>query len=349
MQPVDRLPFWPKLNGSYAPAQDTPFCDMTVDALHDCVGSDRHVGVGAITRDVRKTTSVEVTEEDGARRTVYESPYGRTEGVAGYDAGSHSWHPLTYPVRTLQDIAVLKACYEDLEVELDPGLLEDTRGRVADLDGEVLTVGGMGTSALMMWVQHLAGIENAHYFLIEHPAEVCELFDAMHRVMLRRAEIVCEHAPWDLTYITENTSTTLTSPDQYRTYCHPHLQEYTAIAAQAGRLVALHMCGHLKLLLPDLATLPVAAFEAFTTPTLGATTLLDGRTACPDTCLIGGTNAMTWLQTPEAIITELDAGLAPLPHHRGLVLTSAGVMPPLCSPDTIRAVCQWVRDYPARM
>jgi len=32
----------------------------------------------------------------------------------------------------------------------------------------------------------------------------------------------------------------------------------------------------------------VAAFEAFTSPTLGNTTLLDGRTACPDKCLIGG-------------------------------------------------------------
>jgi len=38
-----------------------------------------------------------------------------------------------------------------------------------------------------------------------------------------------------------------------------------------------------------------------------------------------------------------------LPYHRGIAVTSAGVMPPLCPPETIREVCQWVVHYPARM
>lgn len=37
------------------------------------------------------------------------------------------------------------------------------------------------------------------------------------------------------------------------------------------------------------------------------------------------------------------------PRHRGLVLTSAGVMPPMCSPKTIRTVCEWVKAYPGTM
>ena len=30
-------------------------------------------------------------------------------------------------------------------------------------------------------------------------------------------------------------------------------------------------------------------------------------------------------------------------------VTSAGVMPPGCKPETIKAVCDWVKQYDARM
>jgi uroporphyrinogen-III decarboxylase len=125
---------------------------------------------------------------------------------------------------------------------------------------------------------------------------------------------------------------------------------YTAkITKEAGKNMVLHMCGHLKALLPDLNQIQVQAFEAFTSPTLGNTTLLDGRSACPGKCLIGGTNAILWTKTPEEIILKIEEDLDELPHHRGIVVTSAGVMPPLCKPETIKQVCEWVKQYPARM
>jgi hypothetical protein len=42
MQRVDRLVFWPKLSGSYPPAQKAPFDGMGIDAIHDWIGSDKH-------------------------------------------------------------------------------------------------------------------------------------------------------------------------------------------------------------------------------------------------------------------------------------------------------------------
>ena len=122
-----------------------------------------------------------------------------------------------------------------------------------------------------------------------------------------------------------------------------------AVTQSADRNLILHMCGHLRALLPDLAMIPAQAFEAFTSPTLGDTTLLDGRTQCPDKCLIGGTNAMLWTRPAREIIAQIESDLDALPHHRGIVVTSAGVMPPMCEPETIRQVCEWVRTYPARM
>ena len=349
LEPVDRLPFWPKLDAAYPPARRGPFNAMGIEAIHDWIGSDKHVWMPQPTKDVHARCAVEHTRQGHTRRVIFRTPFGDLEGVDAFDAPSMAWHPIKFPVERVQDVKALTAYYEDTRVELDPDVLADVEQRVAGLGQDAVTATSIGTSPLMQWVEHLAGIERAHYLLIDHPAIVETLFDAMHRVTRDRAEVVAQHSPADILYMTENTSTTLTSPAQYMRYCYPHITDYGRIARKHGRLMALHMCGHLRLLLPELATLPVDAFEAFTTPTLGDATLLDGRTNCPDKCLIGGTNAMLWTRPADEIIRQIERDLARLPHHRGVAITSAGVMPPLCEPETIRAVCDWVKTYPARV
>lgn len=349
MEPIDRLPFWPKLTAAYAQAQDAPFHNMDVNSLHDWIGSDKHVGIVSCVREVRNRTSRESVTEGCRRRTVFQTRFGNTALVEQYDAVTQSWHPVAYPAQTLQDIRILTEFFLDCRVELDNDLLEKARAQAEQLGSDAVTASGIGTSALMDWVQHLAGIENGHVLLFNHTDAVTELFEAIHATLLQRARLVCEHSPADLLYLTENTSTTLVSPEQYRRYWFPHIKAYAEVGRAARRLLVLHMCGHLKLLLRDLGAIPVAAFEAFTSPKVGDTTLLDGRLACPDKCLIGGTNAVLWTRPADEIIAELDRDLRVLPHHRGVVVTSAGVMPLLCRPETIRKVCQWVRSYKARM
>ena len=41
-RPVDRLPSWPKLSRAYARGQREPFHRMTVNEIHDWIGSDNH-------------------------------------------------------------------------------------------------------------------------------------------------------------------------------------------------------------------------------------------------------------------------------------------------------------------
>jgi len=146
----------------------------------------------------------------------------------------------------------------------------------------------------------------------------------------------------------ENTSSTLIAPSQYEQYCIPQVGTYAGMVRDAGRRLILHMCGHLKDMLPHLSTIPATAFEAYTMPPVGDATLFDARSLCPDVCLIGGTSAVSWLKPAEAIIAEIQDRLDELPHHRGIVITSAGVMPPACSPETIKTVRDWVAAYPLK-
>jgi uroporphyrinogen-III decarboxylase len=348
MQPVDRLPFWPKLNGSYPRAQASPFSEMENRKIHEWIGSDQHVGLGGLVREVRNRTSIEAQQDGNVRRTTYTTPHGSMEMEEHFDKDSQAWHPVRFPVTTVEDIRLMTEMYEDVRVEPREEQISRAREEVEDMDGAAVTTTSIGTSALMRWIEWIAGVENAHYLLADHEEDVLGLFAAMHRVNREKLEIALAESPSDLLYLVENTSTTLASPDQYRRYCFPHIAEYACRARELDRLLVLHMCGCLKALLPDLAALGVAAFEAFTSPTLGDTTLLDGRSACPDVCLIGGTNAMLWTKSADEIIRQIEADLEELPHHRGIVVTSAGVMPPLCKPETIRTVCEWVKAYPVR-
>ena len=349
LQPVDRLPFWPKLDNAYPPAQTAPFRDMDLEAIHEWIGSDQHQGIPDGLREVRKTTAVETHSRNGTRRTIYRTPRGETEQVQQFDLPSHSWHPVRFPVQTRADIALMTEVFDDVKLELDKDQLERAHAQARAIGSRALRTNSIGKSPLMYWIEWLAGVETAHFLLVDYPREVEALFDAIHRVLRQKTELLCEHSPADVLYLVENTSTTLISPAQYRRYCFAHIEEYGCIAQSAGRDLILHMCGHLKALLPDLAQVPAAAFEAFTSPTLGNTTLLDGRASCPDKCLIGGTNAVLWTRPVKEIIRRIEQDLDELPHHRGIVLTSAGVMPPLCAPETIRQVGEWVRSYPAKM
>lgn len=348
LEPVDRVPFWPKIDGAYARAQDPPFRDMSMPELHDFFGSDRHQWVRSCVREIRTRTSTEETYGD-ITRTVYRTPSGTTAAARRYDPVSTSQHPIEFPIRTLDDLRVMTEWYADVTCEPDSEALEASHAVQAELGERGSTAEGIGTTPIMHFVQWLAGVENAHLMLADYPDEVEALFEAMRQALLSTMRVAAEHSPADTLYLVENTSTTLMSPQQFRRYCLPIIEECGRIARDYGRILVLHMCGHLRDLLPDLGTVPAHGFEAYSTPTVGNATLLEGRQTCPNVCFIGGTNANTWTRPADEIISEIRRNLDELPSHRGIVLTSGGVMPPACKPETIREVCRWLKTYPVRM
>ena len=342
LQPVDRIPFWPKIDGAYMSRHRATLGSGDFNAWF---GSDGHTGVAGPFCERRDKTNVRRHADGHATTVVYETPRGAMTARHVYDEASCATHPVEFPIKTRGDILRMTAVYEDAHVCFDPDANAAAAMRCKEIGETASTNAAAGESPLMEFVEWLAGVEIAHYLMADYPGEVAALFDAMHRVLRQRIEIMADKTPADMVYLFENTSTTLISPEQYRAHCKPLITEYAAILRAAGKPLVLHMCGHLKALLPDLAEVGATAFEAFTSPTVGDTTLLDGRRACPDVCLIGGTNAALWMtDNAAAIIAQLEHDLAELPHRRGIVITSAGVMPSLCSPETIRRVCQWTRS-----
>lgn len=346
LEPVDRLPFWAKLNGSYPIAQDEPFRSMDIPELHTWVGSEPPIGLPQCVTDSCRRVTVNVERSGDTEHTTVETPVGTLTSTRRFDWGSQSWHPVEFPVKTAEDVKIYTAWCEDRQVQAD----EEGISRAADMKaayGEsAVAMEAVGKSPLMNFVELIAGVETAHYLLADAPHIVDALFNALHQINIGKLHIMCNRSPADFFMMVENTSTTLISPRQYADYCAAHIEDYAEIASRNDRILGLHMCGHLRDLLPQLAQLDVRYFEAFTSPPVGNTRLSEGRSACPDTCLIGGTNAAQWTRSADEIIAEMERDLAALPHHRGIVLSSSGVMPPLCRPETIRDVSSWIGRYP---
>jgi hypothetical protein len=347
-QPVDRLPFWPKITSAYLDLQPAPYSGWCLNRAHEFIGSDHHVRLGNCVRDVRSATSCQVVKSDGRIHTTWHTPLGQMTSVTSWDEGSRSWHPTEFPVKTVDDIRRMALWYQDARPEIDRTALVAVQESVQAVGENGFCTTNIGQSPLMHWVEWLAGIENSHLLLADHPREAETLFEAMHQYNLRKTDLVVESTPCEGVFFIENTSTTLISPQQYRRHCRSHIVEYGERVRAGAKFFILHMCGHLRHLLADLVELPADGFEAFTTPPLGNTTLAQGRASCPDKCLIGGSNALTWIQPVKEIAGELERGLDELPHHRGLVVTSGGVMPPGCSVDTIRQVAKFLRQYRIR-
>jgi len=347
---VDRLPFWAKVaNDTWRLGQPGPVRRLDDEALLDAIGADGIFGLGAGVRCRRPRVATEDRRDDHTRTTVTRTPDGELIERWRQDPATASWHPSEFPVKTVADLRRLRWLYADVEWGPDEAAVDAARRRREAIGARGITKAGCGTSPLMHLVEHVIGPVNTHLMLHDAPEEMAEVIGLMNAARLRRVAAVAAHSPADLIVSVENTSTSLISPTQFRTWCLPHLRECGRTIEAAGKMHELHMCGLLKDLLGDIEGIPASSVEAFTAPTLGNTRLADGRAEAPSKCLVGGTNCMTWLLPGERIERFIRGELDACGDHRRIVLTTAGVAPPACPAETFRRVGRWLRTVPVRM
>jgi uroporphyrinogen-III decarboxylase len=274
---------------------------------------------------------------------VSKTPDGTLAAVDAFDHGSQSWHPAEFPIKSREDIKAARHIFAHNQFQINQAQVPKCLERIAAVGDRGVVFTGMGISPLMNLIQHLIGPMNTHYFMADYPDEMDELISIMHEERMRFLRCLLQDCPYDYIVSVENTSTTLLSPRLFEKYCWRHLNDYGTLMRERGKSHVLHMCGHLKALLPRINELPAIAIEAYTSPTVGNTTLADRARLCPRIAVIGGTNAALWLRPVEEICDEIIKSIRAAGTTRGLVLTSAGVMPPAASIEKIRRVREFAR------
>lgn len=346
---ADRLLFWPKIIGkSYIDNQQSPFCNMNLREIYDYTGCDMQIYLTPCYRLVYGDCAYEERVEEGVMYREFITPSGTLSGTLLYDPVSDSYSPNKQIATCREDIEILTYFFRQTRAEWDVHVWEENKKEYEELGDRGLCVSHVCESPLMDFLEWYAGIAEGQYMYFDYPDELDELFAEMQRVNRECMEIMCRYSPADVLYITENTSTTVISPGQFEEYCHGHLKEYAEIAGKHGRRLIFHMCGQLQKILPMLTDIPNTGIEALSTPPLGNTTFAGARKYLPDKVLIGGTCALTWLKDAEKIIEEIALYLGEMEDYHGVVLGTGGMIPPACTPDTLKRVREYVFSLPVK-
>ena len=347
---VDRLPYWAKVtNSTWRTSQPQSVRRWSDVELLDYIYADGLFGCPAPIRRIAPHVDTRKHMTGQVETRVTDTPDGELVEKWSLDPATKSWHPTEFPIKTAEDVGRYRWCHEDVRYEVDEARLAEAGAWCDELGDRGVRMSWSGTSPLMDLVEHIVGPINVHLMLHDYPDEMDELIALMHADRMRRIRAIVDVTPADGVISGENTSTTLISPAQFEKYCYVHLCDYGRVIEAGGKMHELHMCGHTRVLLELIDTIPASSIEAYTSPTLGNTRLVDGRTSAPGKTLIGGTNVNVWLLGLEEIRRYILDELAACPNHRRIVLTTAGVAPPGCPAEVFREIGQWLRTVQVRM
>ncbi|MHC4887814.1 MAG: uroporphyrinogen decarboxylase family protein, partial [Planctomycetota bacterium] len=273
--------------------------------------------------------TVKREEEPGRITTTWSTPDGDLTSIEAVDGTTNTTHPIKYFVENAEDLKAARWFFTDNEYSVTPENAEATKERQKTIvEAEQVSNAGIGPGPFMNLIEHVMGPENTVYLLMDEREAVEELLALMHEDRIKELTALLPHTKSDTFWMTENTTTSLLSPDLFRRYCMRDLTAYGNLILEHDVIPVHHMCGTLNAILEDIDTLPAMVNEAYTTGPLGDVTLAEGKTRMPSKALMGGTNATLWMSDAETIIETVAEDLATCPDHLGIFLTSAGVLPP---------------------
>jgi hypothetical protein len=225
----------------------------------------------------------------------------------------------------------------------------DDRAALAQID-ELLGEDGVvtrfwGPSAIPQLLELDMGTENFYYLLADHPSDVDGLIRTIHERQLRGFDIVAD-GPWDSANLTENTSTYYISPRVYEQYNMPHQRDFVQRVKARGKTAILHMCGHVRALLPLIRETGCDGIHFLTPPPTGDTPWEEALDVIgEDLIIIGALDPTVWVSGPlDGIGPALDQLITPRLREANFMLhpCSDGIPVPL---ERFVAVKRWIDDH----
>jgi hypothetical protein len=204
------------------------------------------------------------TDEAGHGAVETRCPRGVLRGRT-----SRSGHPVEYPVKTIEDIRLYTkrwegAYYEEVDERAEFAAIEAAVGD----DG--ITTLFMPPSAIPHLLEEAMGIEGFYYLMSDYPDEVDTLIRVIQEKELSRFAL-CADGPCSVLILTENTSTRYIGPQIYARYNMPSQRAFVEAVHNRGKTAILHMCGHVRDLLPIIRETHADGIHALTPPPLGDT------------------------------------------------------------------------------
>jgi len=289
---------------------------------------------------------IEVIEskQDNKITRIYKTPKGSLqEGLETTPYSSAIPFPTEYLIKNKEDIKIYRYLVEREEITPYFDIFESKEKVIGDK--------GLATAVVPHTpMQHLLiihmGVANFYYTLNDYKEELVGLMNDMHQRNLGTCRIIAD-SPAEVAIEYENTGTTYVSPEIYKKYEKPAMDEYGKILHKADKIFLVHMCGQIKLLadlikageqdgISDIAPFPTGDWdlkEAY-------------ETLSPEQLIVGGLDSIKLRSgSAEEIVNYTRNILDELKPGKGLILGNGDSILQGTPVENLKAVTKTVKQY----
>ncbi|MGC9065705.1 MAG: uroporphyrinogen decarboxylase family protein [Candidatus Ratteibacteria bacterium] len=261
--------------------------------------------------------------------------YGNLTGIYGKGG-----HPIKYPVDSIEAVKIYTKMWEQAYfIPHDDSQTYSTLKKLIGSSGVITRFWGPSTIPRLLELD--MGTANFYYLVHDYSDEMKNLIHTMHNVEKQAFKILAQDPCWCIMLV-ENTSTYYISPKIYEEFNMPHQYEFVQEVKKAGKTAILHMCGHVKNILPLIKQTECDGIHALTPPPTGDTPWeLALDILGEDTIIIGTLDPSIFILSDiEEIPAALDRIITPRLRKANFVL---GVFADGISvePERFYAVVKW--------
>jgi len=370
-EPVDRIPFVPLI--AVYTLQEMPLEKfpegLNITDIQGIISASRFLQVDLMIRHVVTVRPVDrmaphlqmmgcfgapvkvsttFNEQDCLVETI-DTPIGSIEGWWKFtDKVGHIPHAVKHAVNNREELEIFLFAVRHLLEDSWENDFDAFRKIDASIGDDGIATASITNSPFMYLIEMAWGLENTYYLLQDYPDLVEEILERMHRSMLAYAQRVAQ-SPAEVVIQYENTSSTLISPEIFRRYCLPNLNEYGRILKDAGKIFLIHMCGTLQAFVDDIEPACFDGICDITPQPTGDLPLGEAAERLQNKVVIGGIDPNTFVcQDPEIVRNEVTEIIEQIKPYRGVMLGSSDTTPrgtPLSNFELIRELIDSVGRY----
>lgn len=186
-----------------------------------------------------------LVKDRGKISEVWETPIGNLTSTKEI-AADGSIARTSYLVKTLKDLDILEYLFTHTTVEADYQWINSILDQIGDQGVADLAI---FRSPFGKLVQEYVGIENMAYWMYDDPDRILETMRVLEKQDLEIIELAA-NASTRIVNISDNADDALLNPRWYQEFCIPYYQKACDILHKHNKIVAAHLDGNIKGLLP---------------------------------------------------------------------------------------------------
>ncbi len=228
---------------------------------------------------------------------TYETPVGILREKYIFSKAGYTWFLTEHPVKTEEDFKILTYINENMVLKSDVNQFVIDYNQLGERGLYLPLIGTEMKTSFQSLVEHWVGTEELVYALMDYPDIVEQCLESMRSNSLRSVKLSVD-SPAEGFIFWEDSSTTNISPEYYKKYVTPEINEWGKIIHDNNKYLIQHACGHINALINHMGDTNIDMIESISPPPTGNIELWDAKKKLPERIgLIGGIEPSVFLSS----------------------------------------------------